>query len=57
MSTSIEQSFKKALEAVEKQLEQDGAAKTEDVEKLQMWQAMLSVKHEAEREKRTKIIG
>jgi hypothetical protein len=57
MSTSIEQSFKKALEAVEKQIEQDGAAKTEDVEKLQMWQAMLSVKHEAEREKRTKIIG
>lgn len=57
MSKSIEQSFKEALESVEKQIEEKGAANTSDVEKLQMWQALLGVKHQAEREKSTKVIG
>ncbi len=46
MSKSIEESFRVALETVEKQIETKGAANSEDVEKLQMWRALLGVKHE-----------
>ena len=57
MSKSIEESFKIALETVEKQIETKGAANSEDVEKLQMWQAMLGVKHEAEKQTSPKKVG
>jgi hypothetical protein len=57
VSKSIEESFKIALETVEKQIETKGAAKSEDVEKLQMWQAMLGVKHEAEKQTSAKKVG
>jgi hypothetical protein len=57
VSKSIEESFRVALETVEKQIETKGAAKSEDVEKLQMWQAMLGVKHEAEKQTSAKKVG
>jgi len=57
VSKSIEESFRIALETVEKQIETKGAAKSEDVEKLQMWQAMLGIKHEAEKQTSAKKIG
>lgn len=57
MSKSIEESFKIALQTVEKQIETKGAANSEDVEKLQMWQAMLGVKHEAEKQTSAKKVG
>lgn len=57
MSKSIEESFRAALETVEKQIEDKGAANSEDVEKLQMWQAMLGVKHEAEKQTSAKKVG
>lgn len=57
MSKSIEESFRAALETVEKQIENKGAANSEDVEKLQMWQAMLGVKHEAEKQTSAKKVG
>jgi hypothetical protein len=46
---AIEQKFKQAFEKVERQIQEKGAANTEDVKKLQMWQALLGVKHEANR--------
>ncbi len=57
MSKSIEESFRVALETVEKQIETKGAANSEDVEKLQMWQALLGVKHEAEKQTSAKKVG
>ena len=57
MSKSIEESFKIALETVEKQIETKGVANSEDVEKLQMWQALLGVKNEAEKQTSAKKIG
>lgn len=57
MSKSIEESFKIALETVEKQIETKGSANSEDVEKLQMWQALLGVKHEAEKQTSAKKVG
>lgn len=57
MSKSIEESFKIALQTVEKQIETKGAANSEDVEKLQMWQAMLGVKYEAEKQTSAKKVG
>jgi hypothetical protein len=57
VSKSIEESFRVALETVEKQIETKGAANSEDVEKLQMWQAMLGVKHEAEKQTSAKKVG
>ena len=57
MSKSIEESFRVALETVEKQIEIKGAANSEDVEKLQMWQALLGVKHEAEKQTSAKKVG
>jgi hypothetical protein len=57
VSKSIEESFRVALETVEKQIETKGAANSEDVEKLQMWQAMLGVKHEAEKKTSAKKVG
>mgnify|MGYP000974765598 CR=1 FL=1 len=46
---AIEQKFKQAFEKVERQIQEKGAANTDDVKKLQMWQALLGVKHEANR--------
>jgi hypothetical protein len=46
---TIEQKFKQAFEKVERQIQEKGAANTDDVKKLQMWQALLGVKHEANR--------
>lgn len=46
---TIEQKFKRAFEKVERQIQENGAANTDDVKKLQMWQALLGVKHEANR--------
>ncbi len=46
---TIEQKFKQAFEKVERQIQENGAANTDDVKKLQMWQALLGVKHEANR--------
>jgi|TARA_R110000796_G_scaffold4085_3_gene15553 hypothetical protein len=57
VSKSIEESFRVALETVEKQIETKGAANSEDVEKLQMWQALLGVKHEAEKQTSAKKVG
>lgn len=57
MSKSIEESFRVALETVEKQIETKGAANSEDVEKLQMWRALLGVKHEAEKQTSAKKVG
>ena len=57
MSKSIEESFRVALETVEKQIETKGSANSEDVEKLQMWQAPLGVKHEAEKQTSAKKVG
>ena len=57
MSKSIEESFRVALETVENQIETKGAANSEDVEKLQMWQALLGVKHEAEKQTSAKKVG
>ena len=57
MSKSVEESFRVALETVEKQIETKGSANSEDVEKLQMWQALLGVKHEAEKQTSAKKVG
>jgi len=57
VSKSIEESFRVALETVENQIETKGAANSEDVEKLQMWQALLGVKHEAEKQTSAKKVG
>jgi len=57
VSKSIEESFRVALETVEKQIETKGAANSEDVEKLQMWRALLGVKHEAEKQTSAKKVG
>jgi hypothetical protein len=57
VSKSIEESFRVALETVEKQIETKGAANSKDVEKLQMWQALLGVKHEAEKQTSAKKVG
>ena len=46
---AIDQKFKQAFEKVERQIQEKGAANTDDVKKLQMWQALLGVKHEANR--------
>jgi|DEB0MinimDraft_12_1074336.scaffolds.fasta_scaffold00012_17 hypothetical protein len=46
---TIEQKFKRAFEKVERQIQENGAANTDDVKTLQMWQALLGVKHEANR--------
>lgn len=46
---TIEQKFKQAFEKVERQIQEKGAANTDDVKTLQMWQALLGVKHEANR--------
>lgn len=46
---TIEQKFKQAFEKVERQIQEKGAANTDDVQNLQMWQALLGVKHEANR--------
>jgi hypothetical protein len=46
---TIEQKFKQAFEKVEQQIQEKGAANADDVKKLQMWQALLGVKHEANR--------
>ena len=56
MSKSIEESFKIALQTVEKQIETKGAANSKDVEKLQMWQA-IGIKHEAEKQTSAKKVG
>ena len=46
---TIEQSFQIAFEKVEQQIRDKGAANSEDVRTLQMWQALLGLKHEANR--------
>jgi triacylglycerol esterase/lipase EstA (alpha/beta hydrolase family) len=46
---TIEQKFKRAFEKVEQQIQENGAANTDDVKTLQMWQALLGVKYEANR--------
>jgi hypothetical protein len=54
---AIEQKFKQAFEKVERQIHEKGAANTEDVKKLQMWQALLGVKHEANRPNKAIEVG
>ena len=46
---TIEQGFQKAFEKVEQQIREKGAANTDDVKTLQTWQALLGLKHEANR--------
>ena len=54
---AIEQKFKQAFEKVERQIQEKGAANTEDVKKLQMWQALLGMRHEANRPNEAISVG
>ena len=54
---TIEQKFKRAFEKVERQIQENGAANTDDVKTLQMWQALLGVKHEANRPNKAIEVG
>jgi len=57
VSKSIEESFRVALETVEKQIETKGAANSEDVEKLQMWQASWALNTKTEKQTSAKKVG
>ena len=54
---TIEQSFKQAFEKVERQIQEKGAANADDVKMLQTWQALLGLKHEANRPNKAIEVG
>lgn len=54
---TIEQGFQKAFEKVEQQIREKGAANTDDVKTLQTWQALLGLKHEANRPNKAIEVG
>lgn len=54
---TIEQGFKEALDKVESQIREKGAANSDDVKTLQTWQALLGIKHEARRFEKAIPVG
>ena len=54
---TIEQSFQQAFEKVERQIQEKGAVNADDVKTLQMWQALLGLKHEANRPNKAIEVG